>query len=78
MQFINMSLHSSEEPVFRCWQYGDKHDELEIYVQLQCYSLLGIIEMWCNGFHVWNVAIEGCKLFENYRKENEDGELFFT
>ncbi|KAK4816349.1 hypothetical protein QYF61_015663 [Mycteria americana] len=47
---------------------GNKHDELEICVQLQGYDLVGIMEAWWDGSHDWSIAMEGYRLFRKDRK----------
>ena len=46
---------------------GNKHDELEICVQLQGYGLTGITEAWWDSSHDWSAAMEGCRLFRKDR-----------
>lgn len=45
---------------------GNKHEELEIYSQLQGYDFVGIVETWY-GSHGWSVALEGYGLFRKDR-----------
>lgn len=45
---------------------GNKHEELEIYSQLQGYDFVGNVETWY-GSHDWSVALEGYGLFRKDR-----------
>ena len=47
---------------------GNKHDELEIHMQLQSYDLVGITETWWDGSHDWSVAMKEYSLYRKDRK----------
>lgn len=49
---------------------GNKQDQLEAMVQLENCDLTAITEMWWNESHVWNIGIEGYKL---YRRDRQGG-----
>ena len=58
----------------------NKHDELETFVQLQGYDLLGIMEMWWDASHDWSVAIGTIQALEEGQDagwEDEEEELPF-
>jgi len=47
---------------------GNKQEELDVWACLQCYDLIGIMEMWWDGFYDWRVGIEGYRIFRKNRQ----------
>jgi len=59
---------------------GNKHDELETFMQLQGYNILGIMEMWWDGCRDWSVAMSRIQTLEEGQDagwEDEEGESPF-
>jgi len=47
---------------------GKKQEELETRAHLQGCDLIGIMEMWWDGFYDWSAAMEGYRLFRKDRQ----------
>lgn len=43
-------------------QYGNKHDELDVCVQLGDYDLPWIMDTWWGGICDWSIALEEYRL----------------
>ena len=52
---------------------GNKHNELDICVQLQGCNLVGIMEMRWGGSHDWSIAMEGYRLIRKDRQGRRGG-----
>ncbi|PKU39216.1 hypothetical protein llap_10481 [Limosa lapponica baueri] len=52
---------------------GNKQEKLETYACLQSYDLIGITEMWCDGFYDWSVGMEGYRIFRKDRMGRQGG-----
>lgn len=46
---------------------GNKEEELEIWMQLQCYDFTAITETWWDNSYDRNVVMEGYVLFRKYQ-----------
>jgi len=62
---------------FNAHSVGNRHDELEICVWLQGYTLIGTTETWWDGSCGWSVATEGYTLFSKDGLGRQGGGLSF-
>lgn len=47
---------------------GSKQEELEVFVQLQDYDFIGIMETWWDVSHAWSTVMDGYSLFRKNRQ----------
>ena len=52
---------------------GNKQEELEAIVLLQCCDLIAVTETWWDESHDWSVAINGYRLFRRDRQGKRGG-----
>ena len=54
---------------------GNKYEDLQVCVLLQCYDLVGIMETWCDGSHDWSIIMWGYRLTGKNRLERPGEEV---
>jgi len=57
---------------------GNKQEKLETCAYLQGSDLIGITEMWWDGFYDWRVGMEGYRPFRKDRERSKEGVLLST